>query len=354
MKYFLLGRSGLRVSQLCLGTMTFGTDWGWGADKTGSRAMIDQFVDAGGNFIDTANRYTNGTSESFLGELLHGQREQVVLATKYTLATDDHDLNAAGNQRKNLVQSLDASLRRLKTDYIDLLWVHARDTLTPVEEIMRALDDQVRLGKVLYVGVSDWPAWEAAQATTLASLRGWSPFIGLQVEYNLLERTVERELLPMADGLGLGVTAWSPLARGLLTGKYLSDSTAQGRAAQQGHTEKLDQRQIAIIQTVVSIAQEIGCSGAQVALAWLLSRKTPTIPIIGASRPKQLADNLGATEIELTKDQLDRLNRASSIDLGFPGAFLQTDYIREMVYGKRYTEIDWRSGGTKRPPADLE
>src|ERR1700742_748733 len=220
MRYKLLGKSGLRVSELCLGTMTFGEDWGWGSSKEESRKVYDAFREAGGNFIDTANLYTNGTSESFLGKFMEGHRQSVVLATKYTNAFPGTDPNAAGNHRKNMMQSVEASLKRLRTDYIDLYWVHIWDQITPVEEVMRGLDDLVRSGKVVYVGISDAPAWWIAQANTLAHLRGWSPFIGLQIEYSLIERTVERELIPMAKALNIGVTAWSPLKGGVLTGKY--------------------------------------------------------------------------------------------------------------------------------------
>src|SRR6202049_2834395 len=220
MSYQLLGRSGLRVSDLCLGTMTFGEDWGWGSAKEEARKIYDAYREAGGNFIDTANIYTNGSSETQLGEFLEGQRQEVVLATKYTNAGPGTDANAGGNHRKNMVQAVEASLKRLKTDYIDLYWVHIWDQITPVEEVMRGLDDTVRAGKVLYTGISDVPAWWIAQANTLASLRGWSPYVGLQIEYSLLERTVERELIPTAKALKLGVTAWSPLSRGVLTGKY--------------------------------------------------------------------------------------------------------------------------------------
>ncbi len=220
MKYRLLGNSGLRVSEAALGTMTFGDDWGWGTAKDEARKVYDAFREAGGNFIDTANLYTNGTSESFLGEFMEGHRQSVVLATKYTNAFPGTDPNAAGNQRKNMMQAVEASLKRLKTDYIDLYWVHIWDQITPVEEVMRGLDDLVRAGKVLYTGISDAPAWWIAQANTLAHLRGWSPFVGLQIEYSLIERTVERELIPMAKALNIGVTAWSPLAGGVLTGKY--------------------------------------------------------------------------------------------------------------------------------------
>src|ERR1044072_2199611 len=227
MRYRLLGNSGLRVSEASLGTMTFGEDWGWGTGKDEARKVYDAFREAGGNFIDTANLYTNGTSESLLGAFMEGHRQSVVLATKYSNAAPGTDPNAAGNQRKNMVQAVEASLKRLRTDYIDLYWVHVWDQLTPVEEVMRGLDDLVRAGKVLYVGISDAPAWWIAQANTLAQLRGWSPFIGLQIEYSLIERTVERELVPMAKALNVGVTAWSPLAGGVLTGKYQNRATGQ-------------------------------------------------------------------------------------------------------------------------------
>src|SRR6202048_2546092 len=230
MKYRLLGNSGLRVSEAALGTMTFGDDWGGGTAKDEARKVYDAFREAGGNFIDTANMYTNGTSESFLGEFMQGHRPSVVLATKYTNASPGTDPNAAGNQRKNMMQAVESRLKRLQTDYIDLYWVHIWDQMTPVEEVMRGLDDLVRQGKVLYVGISDAPAWWIAQANTLAQLRGWSPFVGLQIEYSLIERSVERELVPMAKALNLGLTAWSPLAGGVLTGKYHGHgSPEQGR-----------------------------------------------------------------------------------------------------------------------------
>jgi len=224
MRYKLLGKSGLRVSELCLGTMTFGEDWGWGSSKEESRKIFNTFLEAGGNFIDTANLYTNGTSEAFLGEFMQGQRARILLATKYTNSAPVNDPNAGGNQRKNMMQSVEDSLKRLKTEYIDLYWLHIWDAVTPVEEVMRAFDDLVRQGKVLYIGVSDAPAWWVAQANTLAQLRGWTSFVGLQIEYSLIERTPERELLPMAQAFGLTVTAWSPLAGGKLTGKHLHQS----------------------------------------------------------------------------------------------------------------------------------
>src|SRR5262245_18959254 len=227
MRYRLLGNSGLRVSEVCLGTMTFGDDWGWGSAKEEAHKIYDAFRDVGGNFIDTANLYTNGTSETLLGEFMDGHRASVVLATKYTNAGPGKDPNAAGNQRKNMFQAVEASLKRLKTDYIDLYWVNIWDAITPMDEVMRGLDDLVRQGKLLYVGISDAPAWWVAQANTLADLRGWSRLVGLQIEYSLIERTVERELVPVAGALNLGVTAWSPLAGGVLSGKYHGHGSAE-------------------------------------------------------------------------------------------------------------------------------
>src|SRR6202046_2579567 len=258
MRYKLLGKSGLRVSELCLGTMTFGEDWGWGSTKEESRKVFDTFREAGGNFIAPATTYTTGTSERLLGEFLHGQREQIVLATKYPNAAPGTDPNAAGNHRKSMVQALEASLKRLKTDYIDLYWLHIWDQITPIEEVMRAFDDLVRQGKILYAGVSDMPAWIVAKANTLAELRGWSSFVGLQIEYSLIERTPERELLPMAVDLGLGVTAWSPLAGGMLTGKQLEPGGAkdsrQDNASMQQFM-KSNARKEAVVREVMAVAQ---------------------------------------------------------------------------------------------------
>src|SRR5580698_4662205 len=280
MRYRLLGKSGLRVSELCLGTMTFGEDWGWGASAEESRKVYDAFVEAGGNFIDTANVYTGGTSERLLGEFMHGQRERIVLATKYTGAAPGTDPNAAGNHRKSMVQALEASLKRLKTDYIDLYWLHIWDQITPIEEVMRAFDDLVRQGKILYAGVSDMPAWIVAKANTLAELRGWTSFVGLQIEYSLIERTPERDLLPMAASLGLGVTAWSPLAGGLLTGKQLEPNGAKDSRQNDPSMKQFmrsSARKEAVAREVVAVARECGHSPAQVALAWLRQRATPVI-----------------------------------------------------------------------------
>lgn len=335
MRYRLLGRSGIRVSEVCLGTMTFGDDWGWGAARDTCARILDLFADAGGTFVDTADKYTNGSSEEILGELLEGRRDRFVLASKYTLETDPTDLNSAGNHRKNLVASLEASLQRLRTDRLDLLWVHARDDWTPLYEVMRALDDQVRAGKVLHVGVSDCPAWEVSAANTLAELRGWSPFVALQIEHSLLERTSERDLLPMARAFDLAVTAWSPLAAGLLTGKHVA-GTASGRAASQSTGERAD----AVIAEVVKVARELGAEPAQVALAWLLRRPTQVIPILGATKEDQMGQNLGCLDVTLDQGQLDRLEEVSAVDLGFPHEFLRRDAIRRTVYGARHADVD--------------
>ena len=336
MRYRLLGSSGLRVSEAALGTMTFGEDWGWGSGKDEAKRVYDAFREAGGNFVDTANVYTNGTSESFLGEFMRGHRQSLVLATKYTNAAPGTDPNAAGNHRKSMAQAVEASLRRLQTDYIDLYWVHIWDQVTPVEEVMRGLDDLVRQGKVLYVGISDAPAWWVAQANTLAHLRGWSPFVGLQIEYSLIERSVERELVPMANALGLGVTAWSPLASGLLTGKYHgSGSPEPGRMSSDMMKQFLPEQERAdrVVAAVRAVSKAIDRSMAQVALAWLRYRPVPVIPIIGARKLSQLKDNLASVDLALAVDQLKVLDEASRIDLGFPYELYSKELVRALAFG---------------------
>ncbi|MEU5543694.1 aldo/keto reductase [Streptomyces sioyaensis] len=346
MRYTLFGRTGLRVSELSLGTMTIGGDRGWGTDKDTSSRILDAYADAGGNFIDTANNYTGGSSERILGELLEGRRDNFVLATKYTCATRQGDVNAAGNHRKNLVRSVEASLERLRTDHVDVLWVHARDHFTPVEEVMRALDDMVRSGKVLHVGVSDWPAWEIAQANTLAELRGWTAFAGSQLRYNLLERTPERELLPQARAFDLAVLAWAPLAAGKLTGKYRRGETGRldGDAADGARDHQAEET----VTAVLEVAEQGGWSPAQVALAWLRSRPGTVIPIIGATKESQLRDNLGAVEVTLDADALARLDRTSAVPLGFPHDFLREPRVVENVYGDRWDRIEDRRSTYRR------
>ena len=323
MRYKLLGHTGLRVAELALGTMTFGSDWGWGADKDTSAAMFEAYAEAGGNFIDTANRYTNGTAERLVGELVGDDRDRFVIATKYTLSLDGTNPNAGGNQRKNLVTSLEGSLRRLATDYVDVYWIHIWDTFTPIEETLRALDDQVRKGKVLYIGISDAPAWVVARANAIAELRGWTRFAALQSQYSLVERNAERELLPMSMNLDLSFTAWGALGTGLLSGKYNNDpSGGGGRIAAHGWGGISEQR-LAIAAAVVEVAEEIGASASQVALSWVRRQAPNLIPIVGARKLSQLQDNLGCVDVTLSADHLARLDQASAIELGFPYDFIR-------------------------------
>ena len=345
MRYKLLGKSGLRVSELCLGTMTFGDDWGWGSSKDESRAVYDVFVESGGNFIDTADLYTDGTSETFLGEFMAADRERIVLATKYTNTAPGTDPNAGGNQRKNMMQSVEASLKRLKTDYIDLYWLHVWDFTTPVEEVMRAFDDLVRQGKVLYIGISDAPAWVVSRANMLAELRGWTQFVGLQVEYSLIERTSERELLPMARELDLGVTAWSPLAGGFLTGKYADSGKSNSEEKRLEHPMMaplvdMNERKQTIAAAVVEVAETIGKTAAQVALNWLRQQPGVVIPIIGARRLSQLKDNLACVEFTLDDEHLRRLNDASQIEPGFPHDFFTNELVQNFAFGGMRDLID--------------
>jgi len=338
MRYRLLGRSGLRVSELALGTMTFGPEWGWGASKEESRRMFDAYAEAGGNFIDTANRYTEGTSEKYVGEFIASDRDHWVIATKYTLWMRRDDPNFSGNHRKNMVQALDASLERLGTDYIDLYWVHAWDFTTPVAEVMRALDDMVRAGKVLHVGISDTPAWIVSRANTLADLRGWSPFVALQLRYSLIDRTAERELLPMARAMDLAVTPWSVLGAGTLTGKYSRGASPEEGRAKEGAAT--DERNLEIADVVVDIADEIACTPSQVAVSWVRQQDGVIVPLVGARNLVQLEDNLGALNVTLDEEHLARLDEVSRIEPGFPHDFLASEPIRDIVYGGTFDQID--------------
>lgn len=339
--YRLLGRSGLRVSPLSLGAMTFGTDWGWGADEREARRIFDAYVDRGGNFVDTASVYTNGSSERFVGAFAKEKRNRLVIATKFTCASVKGDPNSGGNQRKNMMQTVEQSLKRMGLDAIDLLYLHAWDGTTPADEVMRAFDDLVRAGKVHYVGISDAPAWQVARMQTLAELRGWAPFVALQVEYSLVQRTVERELLPMARELGLGVIPWSPLASGVLTGKYSArDLEHQAQASAEGTRRNvaagngsLTERSLGIAEAVKGVAAELGRSPGQVAIAWTLQHPAVTSPILGARTVQQLEENLGALEVTLPAEHLKRLSDASAIELGFPHDFLQLPLTREVIFG---------------------
>jgi aryl-alcohol dehydrogenase-like predicted oxidoreductase len=343
MKYYLLGKSGLRVSELALGAMTFGTEWGWGTEKNEARKMLDLYIDNGGNFVDTADVYTNGSSEKMLGEFLGEKRQQLVLSTKYTINTRPGDPNGGGNHRKHMVRSVETSLQRMKTDYIDLLYLHIWDGTTPIEEILRAMDDLVRAGKVLYMGLSTAPAWQIARMQAVADLRGWSPLIALQIEYNLIERTTERDLIPMANEMGLGVISFSPLSSGLLSGKYSredflskSGSTAGNSGTRKYTLEylgKFSERNMKIVDEVKKVASEVQKSPAQVALAWLLSRSAVTSVLLGASKPEQLENNLGSLKTHLSPDQIERLDDISCIALGYPHEHLANPTIRQMISG---------------------
>ncbi|MEV0839771.1 aldo/keto reductase [Actinocatenispora sera] len=320
MRYRRFGPTGLRVSELVLGAMTFGEQGGVGASPEECRRILDAYADAGGNMIDTAINYRGGASEQIVGELLAGRRDRFVLATKYTVTRDATDPNGGGNHRKNLRLSLETSLRRLRTDHVDVYWVHLWDRHTPVEETMRALDDAVTAGTVLYVGISDAPAWVVARANTLAQWRGWTGFAGLQVPYSLLQRDAERELLPMAAAFGMAVTAWSPLGGGVLSGKYASAGAPGPTRLDPGSIDPHDR---AIARVVQAVADEIGATAAQVALAWTRVRSPAVLPMIGARTVAQLVDNLGCLEVSLEPEQVRRLEAATGFAPGFPTEFIE-------------------------------
>jgi len=339
--YRLLGRSGLRVSPLSLGTMTFGEDWGWGAGESEARRIFDLYVDRGGNFVDTAVNYTNGASERLVGQFIKAKRERIVLATKFTMARDPGNPNSGGNHRLNMLRSVEQSLRQLDTDRIDLLYLHAWDMTTQPEEVMRALDDLVRTGKVQYLGICNVSAWRVSQMQAIADLRGWSPLVALQIEYSLVERTVEHELMPMAAALGLGVLPWSPLGGGVLTGKYTTadvdlsgeasvSPTRKGIIASSGH---LNERAIGIAEVVRAVADEIGVKPSQVAIAWTLANPAVVSPILGARTVAQAEDNLGALEVVLSREQLARLDEASAPEPVFPARFVGRPMVQQLIFG---------------------
>ena len=325
--FVTLGRSGLRVSPLCLGAMTFGMEWGWGSTPEDSGRIIDAYCDAGGNFIDTANIYTKGHSEKILGDhvcRIPAKRDRLVIATKFFGNLYRGDPNAGGGHRKSMVAALEHSLRRLQTDYVDLFWLHAWDRFTPIEETMRGLDDLVRAGKVRYIGFSDTPAWKCSQAQVLAHFHGWSPLIALQIEYSLIQRTVEGELIPMAQELGMGVTPWSPLGSGALSGKY---SRTNGGAAEGGRgawvQSRLSEKTYEILDRCEAIAKVTGASVAQVAIAWLQNMPGVTSTIIGARTMEQLKDNVAALGVKLEPEHMAALNDVSKPALNFPHDFIE-------------------------------
>lgn len=362
MKYKLLGRSGLRVSELCLGCGTFGTNWGpkWGTDKETSRQIFEVFTEAGGNFLDTSNRYQESQSEEFLGDLIHPKRDRLVVATKYSLFdgfANPDDPNASGNHRKNLFRSVEGSLKRLKTDYIDLLWIHIQDHTTPVDEILRALDDLVRQGKVLYIGLSNFPAWWIARANTLADCKGWSPFIATQIEWSLVERSCEPEFLPMVHELDIGVVCWSALAGGVVTGKYnrKSDPGQLYRLSDQFEPNKegiwtpANQRNLAIMDDVIKIADQMGRPPVQLALRWLMQQRVVTVPIFSVHTVDQAKENVAACDFTLTDSEMRQIDEATRpaiasvmpeagpfpypmLEYGSP-ALAETFYSRALLFG---------------------
>ena len=339
MKYKLLGTSGLKVSELCLGTMGFGTEGGWGADKETSFQIMEAFANAGGNFLDTANFYKGGTSEKTIGEFMSNKdRDYFVIATKYSLFDNTTNPNASGNNRKNMMRSVEASLKRLNTGFIDVLYLHIWDFLTPVDEVLRGLDDLVTQGKINYVAISDTPAWIVAKANTVADLMGWNKFIALQIEYSLLQRTPERDLIPMAQHFGMTVTPWAPLAGGALTGKYLRGE--HGRIKQ--GSNRLNERSQTITKEVIKIAAEAGVEAAHIALSWTMQQSFEAIPIIGATKSDQLKNNLKAIDVKLTVEMFERLNKVSRIELGFPHEFYKEEAVKKNNYGGFFNAIQKR------------
>ncbi|MGE8064701.1 aldo/keto reductase [Pseudomonas sp. NPDC089569] len=325
MHYKVFGRkTGLRVSELALGAGNFGTGWGHGAERDEAKRIFDGYLQAGGNFIDTANGYQGGQSEAMLSEFIASERDQLVIASKYTLGTTPAaGISHTGNNRKNMVRAVEESLKRLKTDHLDLFWAHMSDGVTPMEEILRGFDDLVRAGKIHYAGLSNFPAWRIARADLLAEVRGFAPVAAIQVEYSLAERTAEREQLPMAEALGLAATLWSPLGGGFLTGKY-RNTEGDTRASKLGmlvHAEK-SARETALLDTLLAVATELDSSPTHVAIAWLREQArrsaTTLIPILGSRTRQQLDATLGALDVQLNADQLLRLDRVSSVAKGVP------------------------------------
>lgn len=352
--YITLGRSGLRVSPLCLGTMTFGEEWGWGSTVEDSNAIIDAYLDRGGNFIDTANIYTKGHSEAIIGDHFksRGDRDRVVIATKCTGNMFLGDPNGGGNGRKALMNSVDESLRRLKTDYIDLLWSHFWDQSTPIQEMLATFDDLVRTGKVRYVGLSDHPAWVCAMAQYECRANGWAPLVGLQIEYSLVERSVEGELMPMAAELGMGVTPWSPLKGGILTGKYTRDKRPDEGRANSPWTKTIPDKTFDIIDVLLEVSNEVGEDPAQVALAWVQGKAGVASTIIGARTMKQLESNLAALDVRLSDDQVARLDEVSQIRQAFPFDFVEG--VKANIQGGTTINGDSRPAWDMAPQNDGE
>lgn len=323
-----------------MGTMTFGTEWGWGADQQESKKIFDTYANAGGNFLDTANRYTEGSSERFLGDFIAADRDHFVVATKYALKDRNGDPNFAGNHRKNMIRSVNESLKRLNTEFIDLFWLHMWDNTTPVDEILRGLDDLISSGKVQYIGISDTPAWVVSQANTIAELRGWSRFVALQIEYSLIQRAAERDLLPMAKAFDMAVTPWGVIGGGALTGKYLRGEA--GRVPE--HSIRRNSRSLDIAQEVVNVATELGVLPAQVAINWARQRVANVMPIVGARHVTQLKESLECLAFTIPAEMMTRLDEVSKIELGFPHDFLASEGVKEVAFGGMFDKIQNHRG----------
>lgn len=337
MKYRLLGSSGLRVSELCLGTMTFGEDWGWGADKATSQKIFEIYAEAGGNFIDTSNNYTNGTSEKFVGEFIKSERDRFVVATKYTLRLrtgNAMDANLGGNSRRSMLRSVENSLKRLDTDFIDLLYLHMWDFTTPVEEVLQAVRDLIASGKVMYFAFSDTPAWVVSYAIAKAEAYGWPRPLALQVPYSLLGRSVERAEIPMARAHGLEILAWGILDGGVLSGKYSHASDEPRRES------SVSEREVKAGEAVAAIAEKAGCSPTQVAINWVRNQPGRSIPILGCRSEAQIRDNLGCLDAALDEEHLAELSAIADFKLGFPLSFLHSDHIHDLIFGDTYKLLD--------------
>src|ERR1700675_4412324 len=341
MRYKIFGeRTGLKVSELALGTGMFGQTGDYGATPEDTKRIIDGFADAGGNFIDTADNYKHGIAETLIGDVVASNRDDFIIASKFTRgASGDPALPRLGNNRKNMVQSVEASLKRLKTDRIDLYFAHMDDFVTPMEEIARGLDDLVRAGKVVYGGLSNFPAWRVATAANTADLRGWTPICAIQIEYNLLQRTPERDLLPMAEGFGLGVMGWSPMAAGILTGKYQKGERGRATELKASVRHADNPNNDAVVAAVASVAEEIGAKPGQVAVAWVKAKGV--LPVVGTRTEAQLADHLAALQVRLNHDQIRRLDTAATITLGYPHDLNRSPEQRAVMTGGRFDQIDY-------------
>ena len=337
MDYKLLGKTGIKVSELCLGTMTFGTDWNFGSDKEESQRVFDAFVNAGGNFFDTANIYTTGTSEKYLGEFMHSERDNLVIASKYSL-TESNKINLSGNSRKNMTQSVEGSLKRLGTDYIDLYYVHAWDFLVAPEELMRNLEYLLASGKILSIGISDTPAFITSRCNTLAELRGWNQFAAYQVEYCLTERTADREIIPLCEHDDMLFCGFGPLAAGLLSGKYLEENSNPKRMTK-GVSARLSERNLAMSAEIKALAKEIGHTPSQVAIRWAMQMVKKSSPIFGARSLKQCEENLKVLGFSLTTEQMEKLNVISKIGPNNPNDFLKLPRLEEILYAGQKGKI---------------